>query len=415
MNGRAHSSASAFALCAFAIVVGQPAHAQGCSRDTVLERALSFAIGAEEFKANDRQIEPPTVTGSSAALTDSPRQTGGIAAALQQGLVKRSSGGAIAISLAPFAWLSTTRPTSAFDPQAEFDRYDRARRLTGSLTLGAKGDAIDSDGDGEPEAPAEAESLGDSIGIELQYRFGSRDRRDYAIPGALLEDAKKFIDTLNENVVVQNLVDSKVERLDPGEFLDDAPCSALARDVARTPGFSEVREAYGAFAKAIEAEQHRIDTSWIVSLAATALERKDYLGPDKYAVALRGLKGIETEKFFKFNLELGRIEHAGTDGRSVDSAKLAAEYSRPALQSIDLGGGTPTFSAALAVEKYRHVPAPAPTSVATLGMKWVFPIAKGISIPLSISWANHTALLKDADEVYGHVGISLDLDQLDKL
>lgn len=391
------------------------AHAADCDLEGVYQRALDIDLGARDVKAGDRQVDPPTATGASAALVDSPRQTGAIATALQQGLVKRGGGGALAISLAPFAWLSAAKPPSYFDDPSTYGNYDAARRLTGSLTLGGKGDAIDADGDGTLDDPAEAKSLADSIGVELQYRFGSRDRRDHPVPLVLREDVQNFFNAMHAAKGIRAQVNAAFERVPDDARIDDATCEQLAQDMVRQADFRELKNTYGELSRQISTEQRRIDTSWVVSVAATALQRKDYLGPDKYTLALRGLKGLEAAEYLKFNVELGRIEHAGEGRRNIDSAKLAAEYSRPVLPGVDLGGGQPTFSAALAAERYRNVSAPAPGTVATLGLKWVFPIAKGISIPFSISWANRTALLSDKDEVFGHVGINLDLDQLDKL
>ena len=175
------------------------AHAADCDLEGVYQRALDIDLGARDVKAGDRQVDPPTATGASAALVDSPRQTGAIATALQQGLVKRGGGGALAISLAPFAWLSAAKPPSYFDDPSTYGNYDAARRLTGSLTLGGKGDAIDADGDGTLDDPAEAKSLADSIGVELQYRFGSRDRRDHPVPLVLREDVQNFFNAMHES------------------------------------------------------------------------------------------------------------------------------------------------------------------------------------------------------------------------
>jgi len=404
------SCARALLLCA--VSMPELARAGECSLEDVYKRALEIELGSRDVKVGDRQLDPPTTTGASAALVDSPRQTGSIAAALQQGLVKRGGDGALTISLAPFAWLSAAKPPGYLDEQSAYDRYDAARRLTGSLTLGGKGDAVDADGNGTVDDPAEAKSLADSIAIELQYRFGSRDRRDYPIPEVLKSNAEEFFTALKTASAIRNMLNPEFRG---GGMLDDASCERLAKQVVEHPEFQNLEKTYQKFSDAIKVEQDRIDRSWIVSVAATALQRKDYLGPDKYALALRGLKGLESAEYLKFNAELGRIAHAGDGRRNIDSVKLAAEYARPVLAGVDFGGGQPTFSAALTAEHYRNVSAPAPNSVATFGLKWVFPIAKGVSIPLSISWANHTALLSDKDDVFGHVGIDLDLDQLSKL
>ncbi|MEO5558551.1 MAG: hypothetical protein ABIO49_02285, partial [Dokdonella sp.] len=272
------------------------------------------------------------------------------------------------------------------------------------------------DGDGKPDEPADAKSLDDSVAIELQYRFfGSRDRREYAIPDGLRKSAEAF-NQIMANPPGGELVDAAFENLPANTQLDESACQALAKKVSLVPEFARtVSTKEAELEKMIADREEQIDTSWVWSVAATAVERKTYLGPDEYSVALRGLKGIETQSYYKFNLELGRVEGFAPGKPNIDTAKLACEYSRPVLAGIDLGGGQPTFSAALFAERYRNAPSPAPSSVATLGIKWVFPISKGISVPLSISWANHTALLSDKDEVLGHVGINLDLDQLSKL
>lgn len=403
--------APALFLCAYPMM----SRATDCDMDGFYKRALSMALHGSNANAADKQIDPPTASGASAALVDSPQQTRLIAAALQQGLVNRNDTGAFTLSLAPFAWVNAAAAPGYTDTQSTYDRYNVARRLTGSLTLGGNGDPIDADGDGKPDDPADAKNLTDNFAIEMQYRFiGSRDRRDYAIPADLQGAAANFMAAMAHSKVRERFVDPVFDELN-GKNLDDAACTALAKQVSLSPDFSAVLKADENLSTLIAQRENQIDTSWVWSIAATAVERKSYLGPDKYSIALRGLKGIEAQSYHKFNLELGRVNSLAPGQPNIDTAKLAYEYSRPVLTGIDLGGGQPTFSAALFAERYRNAPSPAPSSVATLGVKWVFPISKGISVPLSISWANHTALLSDKDEVFGHVGINLDLDQLSKL
>ena len=60
-------------------------------------------------------------------------------------------------------------------------------------------------------------------------------------------------------------------------------------------------------------------------------------------------------------------------------------------------------------ERYSNVPSAAHRTIAKAGGKLELRLAPGLTVPLSVTWANHADLLTDADTIVGHVGIGLDL------
>ncbi len=45
-------------------------------------------------------------------------------------------------------------------------------------------------------------------------------------------------------------------------------------------------------------------------------------------------------------------------------------------------------------------------------LKLEFPLADGLAVPLSVTYANHKDLLEGEDEIRGHIGISYDFSKL---
>lgn len=388
-----------------------PSLALGECRDpeAVYTRALSNSLNKEAIRKTQAKADAPTAGTSSTAVIDSAQRPNWFAMALQQGLVKENDAGAISFSVAPFAWATALRPPEFFDTQTNYEAYANSRRLTGTVSFGGKGDAIENS-DGTTQDAETARKLSDSVALEIQYRFfGSRDRRDYFARPKVVGSAHDFVDALVSSRIGTDIVAPVFRKGGENFFLDEETCDRLAQSIMAHPDFGLVRDAYANVEKSIDEEIYAEDGGWVWSVAAVALERKSYLGPDKWTLALRGIKGLD-DNHFDFNFEAGRIESLDAVSPDIDTAKLAVSYTRPTLSFLDVGAGNPRFTAALNAEYFRHAPSSAPANVATLGLEWVFPLTDGVSIPFSISWANHTALISDRDEVIGHIGINLDLD-----
>jgi hypothetical protein len=388
--------------------------AQECRADELVDRILNQAAPPEPRadETTDAEIDSPTTAGTSTALADSPQKTNLFAIAMQQGLIDRTDTGAISISLAPFAWAESRAP-DLFAENDAYERYARSRRLTGTVAFGGTGDALDSDGDGTPEEPAEAKELSDSIVLELQYRFyGTRDRREFPFQfrSALLRANERF----NSRVGTADLTRAVGERVLAlgDEGLSEEACDQIVADLGNHPDVRPLLEERDTLERVINAEIEAFDRSWVWSAALSAVEREEYLGGDKFGVSLRGLKGLEDDEFFKFNADYARVESLTGDNDDLRQVKLAAEYSRPVMSFLDDGEGPPRFSVALTAERYENAPPDVPDSVAKLGVRWSFPLARGVAIPVSLTWANHVALLSEEEEVIGHVGITLDFDSL---
>ena len=61
-------------------------------------------------------------------------------------------------------------------------------------------------------------------------------------------------------------------------------------------------------------------------------------------------------------------------------------------------------------EWLRNVPMSKHDQNTTVNAKVTIPIATGISLPISVTWANHRDLLTD-DTIQGHIGFTIDFSQ----
>ncbi|HET7177262.1 MAG TPA: hypothetical protein VFI63_01095, partial [Solirubrobacterales bacterium] len=59
-----------------------------------------------------------------------------------------------------------------------------------------------------------------------------------------------------------------------------------------------------------------------------------------------------------------------------------------------------------------NVPAAAHDTIAKLNAKIDFPVTTGISLPISVTWANHKDLLTAEHDVRGHIGFTVDFSKL---
>lgn len=64
--------------------------------------------------------------------------------------------------------------------------------------------------------------------------------------------------------------------------------------------------------------------------------------------------------------------------------------------------------------RFWDAPDAAKASQALVGIVVKFPIADGVSVPVSLRWSNRDQLLQDSDEIVGNIGITFDLDELMK-
>lgn len=417
-----------------------------CGRDEVIRYATEIRISAKStaesaaaataeslLRSAPNKVQPeesaPSALGASTSIVDSAERPSWIALALASGLVSDGEDGSITVSISPFDWLSSQRPKGYFDDQLNYRRLEGARRITGSVTLGAQGIPLDQNGDGTAEPAEPAKSLGDSIGIEVQWRFwGSRDRRDINLDESSLRLAsasgkdirvahREFIERLAAKHRSGDApsFDNWLMATLPDQAIPESDCRNIAKRLANDSSFVHAEYADDAeFQKAMDEFNRRIDGAAVWSLALNYLDRKSYLGPDRTGIAIRGVKGFpdrNKQRFldggsFKFDLEYGKDDFENPTLKDMSSLKLGAQWVKPA-NALPEGS---VYKYALTGEKYRNAPADVKSSVAKFEFALEVPLKEGMSVPFSLTWANRDELLQDNDEVIAHVGLSFNFD-----
>lgn len=419
--------------------------AESCDLEMLQDRVIERIRGEQEpaleriaFKAPPTaQATAPAAADATTTNADSPERPRWLALAIEQGFAGENDKGGVNISLSPIDWLQKTHSQDYFDSNFQYWQANPLRPLTGSLSLGNRGEALDSDGDGTPNDPSTAKALDDSVLFELQYRFwGTRDRREalsdrrfssrYAaergVIRARLEDVADAYTALLATPPVFKLFNAYFP--DAETMLADGICNtaaasiveAMSVDPATAAQALAVVKAENAVFAAMNVLATKIDTSWVWSVGVSALERKDYLGRDRVAVSLRGLKGVEKPGIdavghtWLFNLDHSVVEGLTPADKDMRSAEVRIEY----VSAFSKGAYGPfekaRWAVSLAGEKNWNAPENARTSQAVLGLKLEVPVSKNITAPFSLRWSNRNELLQDEDEIVGHIGLSFDFE-----
>lgn len=402
--------------------------------------ALAIKVGKKEVvkaaveSADDRAPKPtqstaPVSSGEGAGGVPGPERPTWLSFAIEQGYAASNDDGSVTVSLSPFEWMEKHKPKGYFDRNDNYRATSGLRRLTGSLTVGKPGDALDADGDGTPEAPAAVKSLSDSMLIEVQYRImGTRDRREIEFD----PESKLFAAAISHvGPVMSNLQDlyayarpfarQNSAAVKTMKRTDDA-CKAAIESTAKEM-LADEEAARAIFASAVAAMAasdedvgrlvEKADGSLLLTVALSRLERKEYLGADRTAVALRALWGIPAASggsTNKLNLDYGRVESLTPGQKDLKSATLQFEHVRPASSFLGLDLEDATWALNLTGERNWDAPEDAKKSKATLGFALNVPVSEGVSIPFSLTWANRDEFLQDQDDVVGHVGLSFNFD-----
>lgn len=376
--------------------------------------------------ANAMNDSPTGGNGLIGALVSGAWNPAVLGLAIDSGLVSES-GGAYSFAVTPFAWFALFDPTVNTDP-AKYMELDWARRVSGKVTLGGKGEAFDRDSDGTVDEALEAESRTDIVTYELAWRFyGSRDRLDGRSP----EIVQAAVQSVRQNnpALVQKL-DQQVEETISAAIQgtcgsgDDSPLNAADCFCLQARIDGEAAAALADYEKlrwaAVDAAIRTIDSQWVWSAVVTGTEREAEYGGDKRGFGIRGSYGVADDQTLlsgtHHDFEFDHVRNELSSGSvELKGWKLGYKFSKPL--SLDYGGGAkPTvLSLAGAVEKYSDAPATMKDSIAKLQIKWSVPLSEGVKVPLTLTWANRTELLADEGDVIAHLGFTIDFDAFKSL
>jgi hypothetical protein len=163
----------------------------------------------------------------------------------------------------------------------------------------------------------------------------------------------------------------------------------------------------------IERVSKKIDRSPVLTISADGTVRDgDKYGPQKFSVGLVGVGGWGNWDH-TFNARWSRLE--GLRGNPAGTQwKIASEASTVWLKNSWLSPEGITVAAGLAAEFYKNIPGALHDSIVKAGLQIVYPLADGVFLPLSVTWANHKDLLSEESIVRGHIGLSIDFSGLRK-
>ena len=366
----------------------------------------------------EKQLGAPSSTNLGSTVVDRPSFSELLGLAFDNDLVALGDGVA-SFSLDIFAFLALANP-AVLDQQSKYGKYDFWRRFGASVSLGGKGDSFDRDGDGKKDEALKAEKLSDIVTWEARYRlFGTRDRRDNknfskyltALGLAHGEISKKAAEFLNKHEK-----DWLEKSPDGRSYYSEDKVDKTLSDPQVEKELMEIAKISKEMADKYEDVGKEIDKSPVVTIAASGTSR-DYkkYGPSKLALGLRGVWGWGNWDN-TFNFEWSKIESLQENpaGRAGHEIKLAYQASTLWLKNSAICEEGITVAAGMAAEFYSNIPDALHDSIIKASVQLVYPVAKSVSIPVSVTWANHRDLLSKEGFVRGNIGLSVDLSQFQK-
>jgi len=371
--------------------------AEKAARDTPRAAALS------------QQTSAPSASGTVATLVNAAGFTELISAAFDRNVGSNSSD-AMTVNLNPFALAAIGKPSVYYD-QLEYQKteYEWLRRVGGTVSFGGKGDSFDRDGDGKPDPALDSQKFDDIIGWELRARvYGSRDRRD--------PDNFKLFTTAAQREFLGQLVARKDELVSTAILrgaisparnfcLSDAEWQNLKAQPWFADELDRAAKAATALNKGYADAADEIDNRMLWTVAMTGLQRGKQFGPDKLGASVRG-----TWRAATFNFDWMSVEGLGK-AKTSNEFKAGAQYATQILKGGFLSDGIDA-SASGAYEVFDNVPDAKHDNNVKFQGKLEIPIMTGVTIPLSVTWANHSDLFSDGDRVFGHLGVNVDLSKV---
>lgn len=327
--------------------------------------------------------------------------------------------GALTLNVNAFGVLALTRP-EVLDSPTEYLEYGALRRFGAGLTLGGKGLAVDSDGDGEVEPAQEAEEATDIIGYEARWQvFGSRDPMDERN----FERVRKSSQPLMNQVAAGYggllvllggpIGDGTIEVQRSEGVITCIKAEHVRRFLASPdsePILSGLRKNVDALLTKIGESLKEIEHAPVWTLFAGGTERADGFGPDEERAGLRGAFGT-TGHSWVLNLEWERLD--GLAGAPDPTTwTLGGEWIRQWKRLFTPTKQHAQISASLSGERFEDVPDADYDEVVKVGVRLDYPIWENVVVPVSLTWANHASLIDEDDELVAHVGFSVDFKEL---
>jgi hypothetical protein len=376
------------------------------------QRAAAVDAAADSPKTvpNDKQLSAPGTTSASPDVVSAPDFTSLLGLAVDSGLISQTTG-ATTLNLNLFAFVAAMN-RRVVQEQEQYERFTTLRRFSGSITLGGRGDAIDQNGDGVVDDPQTADKSTDITTWEVRYRlWGSRDRRDRDNYRKIFDAVREMDDRQLDKLVALAEQYRKLHPRQRAAFCKPDVDAFLA-DRANRPALEEFAKRDAAMRQQYDAVAAQIDKSLLITAVLGGTERhNDKFGPDKRLYGLRASWAREGMTL-DANLDYNQIKSfRGADEQK--SVKFGLAYNGTYLRDLvgykDQGI---TLTVAAAFEKYHNVPTAAHDKIESANVKLTYPVSQTISLPFSLTWANHADLLQGEREIRGNIGFTYDLSPL---
>jgi hypothetical protein len=392
------------------LLVGKPADAS---------TAVSEAADSPKTTPNDKQLSAPGTASVSPDVVSAPDFTSLLGLAVDSGLISQTTG-ATTLNLNFFAFVAAMNQR-VVQEQEQYARFTTLRRFSGSVTLGGKGDAIDQDGDGVVDDPKTADKSTDIVTWEVRVRLlGSRDRRDSNNYKRLLDKTSPIgrriveLNDKQDDQLIQLIGKYRAfyQKLHSGRETQFCKSDVNAFVGTNQAALGEFAARDAAIRQQYDAIAADIDKSLLITAVLGGTERhNDKFGPDKRLYGLRASWAREGMTL-DANLDYNQIKSfRGADEQKSVKFGLAynGTYMRDLVGYKDQGI---TLTVAAAFEKYHNVPSAAHDKIESANVKLTYPVSQTISLPFSLTWANHADLLQGEREIRGNIGFTYDLSPL---
>ncbi len=358
-----------------------------------------------------KQVTAPAAANGTSTVVSAPSFPELVGLAFDNNMAGLKDG-VFTLDLNLFAFHALAKPAAAID-QTRYARGGNAamRRIGFSLSVGGKGEKFDRNGDGKADEPAAANTLTDILTSELRIRmFGSRDRRDASnftmfkdaagVDYAALAAATRAFLVAHASELPMTKPNANGDRtLDVQKFNDVLGRPELA------PEIKTLSDAYARYVRARDAAITAVDRQAVWTLVVGGTRHADAFGPDRVHAGVRGVKsaGVWDNTF---NIDWRRAEPFME--RPAGTSWLAAYEISTLLFKTTLSDEGVKLSFGTNLEWHRNVPA-THRKIARASVGFAVPMSPKVSVPITLSYANHTDLL-DAKRLWaGQIGLAWDL------
>jgi hypothetical protein len=379
----------------------------------------------------NKQQSAPAASGTNVTLVNGADFTKLISVAFDR-TVGAGDNSPVTLHVNPFLIQAAQDPSSYY-LQNEYEKTHNRwlRSFEGTVSFGGQGDPFDRDGDGTVDEALDADKLDDIVAWEVRWQLPwfTRDRRDR-------KNFEKFVEVSRASEGLAELQNATAALLSTSTGpLEEFNRGPVAYDELGNPRVRDGRElrnrdcydpdellAQAWFVEKLDAvvvaEQNlrksfddaaeQIDNAMIWTIVGTGVSRGEEFGADRYGAGVRG-----SARGFTLNLDWLLME-GQLDQSDSNQVKLGLEYGTQILQGMPLLYDNNGLDVAVSVlaEFFDDVPDAKHDSNLKLQTRLAIPIAQGVTVPLSLTWANHEDLFSDGDEVFGHIGLNFDIDGL---